>query len=177
MGKLSLNGHQHNNKLLNNTKTSFVLHRYFYYLIFISPLRLRWMHQTMPLAYWSLNQVTQSHFFLRILVTLLEGTRRMKKNYMPFFTLKQWRHYILGKETVIFTDHKPLRFAQSQLKLKITRQLKWINYLQQFQLVIKYQKKNPMLHSIVSTDHPLLYCLQWWVCRVTIPLLVHNCIL
>jgi hypothetical protein len=29
----------------------------------------------------------------------------------------QWRHYILGKETVIHTDHKPLQFMQTQGKL------------------------------------------------------------
>ena len=54
--------------------------------------------------------------------------------------LKQWRHHILGRETVILTNHKPLEFAPTQMHLKITQKLKWINYLQQFQLVIKYQK-------------------------------------
>ena len=54
--------------------------------------------------------------------------------------LKQWRHYSLGKEMFILTDHKPLRFAPTHSKLQTTRQLKWINYLQQFQLVIKYRK-------------------------------------
>ena len=54
--------------------------------------------------------------------------------------LKQWRHYILGKETVILTNHNPLQLSPSQLKLQTTRQIKWINYLQKFQLGIKYQK-------------------------------------
>ena len=54
--------------------------------------------------------------------------------------LKQWRHYILSKEMVILTDHKPLQFALSQLKLQKTQKIKWINYLQQFKLVIKYRK-------------------------------------
>ena len=55
-------------------------------------------------------------------------------------SLKKWRHYILGKEMVILTNHKPLQFALSETKLQQTRKLKWINYLQQFQLVIKNQK-------------------------------------
>jgi hypothetical protein len=29
----------------------------------------------------------------------------------------QWRHYIMGKDTVIHTDHKPLQFMQTQGKL------------------------------------------------------------
>ena len=63
-----------------------------------------------------------------------------KELYAIVQGLKQWRHYILDKETFIFTDHKPLQFALSQLKLPTTQKLKWINYLQQFQLVIKYRK-------------------------------------
>jgi hypothetical protein len=33
----------------------------------------------------------------------------------------QWRHYILGKETVIHTNHKPLQFMQTQGKLQNDR--------------------------------------------------------
>ena len=28
--------------------------------------------------------------------------------------IKKWKHYILGKEMVILTDHNPLQFAPSQ---------------------------------------------------------------
>ena len=52
-------------------------------LICIIPLRLRWMHHTMPSAHWSLSQVTQSRFIPRLSATPSEGTWRMKKNYMP----------------------------------------------------------------------------------------------
>ena len=55
-----------------------------------------------------------------------------KELYAIVQDLKQWRHYILGKEMVILTSHKPLQFAPSQLKLQTTEQIKWINYLQQF---------------------------------------------
>ena len=44
--------------------------------------------------------------------------------------LKQWRHYILGKEMIILTDHKPLQFALTHLKLQTTQKINWINYLQ-----------------------------------------------
>jgi hypothetical protein len=57
----------------------------------------------------------------------------------------QWRHYILGKETVIHTDHKPLQFMQTQGKLQNDRHQKWSTYLQQFHLNIKYK--------IGSTNH------------------------
>jgi hypothetical protein len=32
--------------------------------------------------------------------------------------LKQWCHYILGKETIFHTDHHPLIFIKSQSKMK-----------------------------------------------------------
>ena len=63
-----------------------------------------------------------------------------KELYRIVQDLKQSRHYILGRKMVILTDHKPFQFAPSQSKVHTTRQLKWINYLQQFQLVIKYRK-------------------------------------
>ena len=44
-----------------------------------------------------------------------------KKLYAIVQALKQWRHYILGKEIVILTDHKPLQFASSQLNLQTTQ--------------------------------------------------------
>jgi hypothetical protein len=32
--------------------------------------------------------------------------------------LKQWRHYILGKKTILHTDHQPLKFINSQSKMQ-----------------------------------------------------------
>jgi hypothetical protein len=52
---------------------------------------------------------------------------------------RQWRHYILGKETVIHTDHKTLKFMQTQGKLQNHHHQKWSTYLQQFHLNIKYK--------------------------------------
>ena len=68
-------------------KKIFVLHLYLCYLICIIPLRLRWMHQTMPSTEWSLSHVTQPCFILKPSTTLLEGIRSMKKNYMPLWKL------------------------------------------------------------------------------------------
>jgi hypothetical protein len=40
-----------------------------------------------------------------------------KEMYSIMQACRQWRHYILGRETVIHTDHKPLQFMQTQGKL------------------------------------------------------------
>jgi hypothetical protein len=62
-----------------------------------------------------------------------------KEMYSIVQACHQWRHYILGKETVIHTDHKPLQFMQTQGKLQNDRHQKWSTYLQQFHLNIKYK--------------------------------------
>jgi hypothetical protein len=62
-----------------------------------------------------------------------------KEMYSIVKAYRQWRHYILGKETVIHTDHKPLQFMQTQGKLQNDHHQKWSTYLQQFHLNIKYK--------------------------------------
>jgi hypothetical protein len=40
-----------------------------------------------------------------------------KELYALVQSVKKWKHYLLGKETVIHTDHQPLEYLQSQTKL------------------------------------------------------------
>ena len=35
--------------------------------------------------------------------------------------VKKWKHYLMGKETIIHTDHQPLQYLQSQSKLQQSR--------------------------------------------------------
>jgi hypothetical protein len=41
----------------------------------------------------------------------------------------QWKHYILGKEMIIHTNHKPLQFIQTHEKLQNELHQKWSTYL------------------------------------------------
>eukprot|EP01018_Ginkgo_biloba_P007942 Gb_36846 [translate_table: standard] len=63
-----------------------------------------------------------------------------KELYVMHQVAKHWRSYIVGKETVIHINHKPLQFLQTQTKLQQARHAKWMLYLQQFNLVVKYKK-------------------------------------
>jgi hypothetical protein len=65
-----------------------------------------------------------------------------KEMYSIVQACRQWRHYILGKEIVIHTDHKPLQFIQTQGKLQNDHHQKWSTYLQQFHLNIKYKTRS-----------------------------------
>ena len=63
-----------------------------------------------------------------------------KELYALVQSVKKWKHYLLGKETIIHTYHQPLQYLQEQTKLQQYRHYKWMVFLQQFHLVIKYKK-------------------------------------
>jgi hypothetical protein len=63
-----------------------------------------------------------------------------KDLYALVQSVKKWKHYLLGKETIIHTYHQPLQYLQAQTKLQQSRHYRWMGFLQQFHLVIKYKK-------------------------------------
>jgi hypothetical protein len=63
-----------------------------------------------------------------------------KELYALVQSVKKWNHYLLGKETIIHTDHQPLQYLQAQTKLQQSRHYRWMGFLQQFHLLIKYKK-------------------------------------
>ena len=59
-----------------------------------------------------------------------------KELYALVQSVKKWKHYLMGKETIIHIDHQPLQYLQSQTKLQQLRHFRWMGFLQQFHLVI-----------------------------------------
>jgi hypothetical protein len=76
--------------------------------------------------------------------TLSDVVRRYptyeKEMYSIVQECQQWKHYILGKETIIHIDQRPLEFMLTQGKLQNDQHHKWSMYLQKFHLNIKYKK-------------------------------------
>jgi hypothetical protein len=62
-----------------------------------------------------------------------------KEMYSIVQAYRQWKHYILGKETIIHTYHKPLQFIQTQGKLHNDLHHKWSTYMHHFHINIKYK--------------------------------------
>jgi hypothetical protein len=54
--------------------------------------------------------------------------------------VKKWKNYLLGKETIIHTNHEPLQYLQAQTKLQQSRHYRWMGFILQLHLVIKYKK-------------------------------------
>lgn len=55
------------------------------------------------------------------------------------FGFQKFENYLLGHETVVYTDHKALSFLK-QSRLKHPRLTRWALYLQQFKIEIRYIK-------------------------------------
>ena len=53
------------------------------------------------------------------------------------FTIKIWRHYLLGERFILYTDHKSLKYLFSQKELNL-RQQRWLEFLASYELDINY---------------------------------------
>jgi hypothetical protein len=71
-------------------------------------------------------------------------------------SVKKWKHYLLGKETIIHTNHQPLQYLQGQSKLQQARHYKWMGFLQQFHLVIKYKKGTSNMVADMLSRPPIV---------------------
>jgi hypothetical protein len=78
-----------------------------------------------------------------------------KELYELVQSVKKWKHYLLGKEKIIYIDHQPLQYLQAQTKLQQSRHYRWMGFLQQFHLVIKY-KKGTSNKVVYMLSRPLL---------------------
>lgn len=52
--------------------------------------------------------------------------------------LRFWRHYLIHKEFVLYSDHEALHFLSAQKKLN-SRHAKWVSFLQEYTFVIKHK--------------------------------------
>jgi hypothetical protein len=99
--------------------------------------------------------------------TLLDTIRKYITYDMEMYSIVQaccqWKYYILGKETIIHTDHKPLQFIHTWGKLQNDRHQKWSTYLHQFHLNFKYKTgstnhvteclSRPTVSSLINVLH------------------------
>jgi len=61
-----------------------------------------------------------------------------KEFYAIVRALDHWRHYLLGVEFILYSDHEAFKFIQGQHKLN-PRHAKWVEYLQSFHFMIHHK--------------------------------------
>ena len=87
MGKLSSNGHRHNNKILSISKKNIYIAPIFVLCNFQQHFEIETDASDYALGAVITQSGHQSPFILKLSMTLLEGTRRMKRNCIPFWKL------------------------------------------------------------------------------------------
>ena len=83
--------------------------------------------------------------------------RKHEKNYPTHdlelaavvHALKIWRHYLIGKRTEIYTDHKSLKYIFTQPDLNL-RQRRWLEFIKDYDIGINYHpgKANVLAYAL-----------------------------
>jgi hypothetical protein len=60
-----------------------------------------------------------------------------KELYAIIHALNKWRHYLIPKDFVLYSDNHALQFVTQQEKLN-QRHVKWVEYMQKFTFVTKH---------------------------------------
>lgn len=80
---------------------------------------------------------------------------RQKELLLIVFAVKKFRHYILGYETVVYTDHQSLEslFA-SNTRPESERIIRWLVSLQEVQLKVRYRDgdANVLAHCFIISS-------------------------
>ncbi|XP_048133303.1 disease resistance protein L6-like [Rhodamnia argentea] len=86
-----------------------------------------------------------------------------KEFYAKVRSLEHWRHYLISKEFILYSDHEALKYIYGQHKLNV-RHAKWVEFLRVFSFSIKHKeivKLHEVPKSITSNrDVKFIECLS-----------------
>ena len=69
--------------------------------------------------------------------------------YAVIKSLRYWRHYLLPKEFVLFSDHDDLKHLHDHKKVS-DRHARWIEYMQDYVFVIRHKGKDNVIENALS---------------------------
>jgi hypothetical protein len=78
-----------------------------------------------------------AYFSEKLNETKMKYSTYDKEFYAVLQSLKKWRHYLVPKEFVLYSDNLALQFISRQEKLN-QKHAKWVEYMQNFTFVIKH---------------------------------------
>ncbi|RDX83365.1 Tf2-6, partial [Mucuna pruriens] len=87
-------------------------------------------------------------------------SEKLKELYALVRALKNWQHYLLTKEFVIYSDHEALKRLRGQGMLN-KRHAKWVEFLKQFPYMFKHkQGKMNVVVDVLSRRYALISMLE-----------------
>jgi hypothetical protein len=99
----------------------------------------------------------------KVIAYLSRQLRPHELNYPPHdlelaaivHALKTWRHYLMGNQCEIYTNHKSLKYIFSQKELNM-RQRRWIELIKDYDLGIHYHpgKANVVADALTGNHVP-----------------------
>lgn len=79
--------------------------------------------------------------------------------------LQYWRHYLIPKEFVLYSEHEASKYLDGQRKLSV-RHAKWISQLQEFHFTLHYMSgSSNRVADALSRKHALVASMQIDVMR------------
>ncbi|XP_019435948.1 PREDICTED: uncharacterized protein LOC109342414 [Lupinus angustifolius] len=101
-----------------------------------------------------------SYFSEKLSGAALNYSTYDKELYALVRALQTWKHYLLLKEFVIYSDHESLIYLKGQGKLN-KMHARWVEFLEQFPYVVKHKKdKANMVADALSRRNTLLSTLE-----------------
>ncbi|WVZ81092.1 hypothetical protein U9M48_028511 [Paspalum notatum var. saurae] len=96
------------------------------------------------------------------------------------YTLKKWRHYLLGNTCLDYTDHKSLKYIFTQPELNM-RQRRWLELIKDYDLEVHYHpgKANVVADALSRKAHcnfiearPTVRVLCWEIGEIEMPMVL-----
>jgi hypothetical protein len=90
-----------------------------------------------------------AYFSEKLNETKLKYSTYDKEFYAVIQVLNKWRHYLVPKEFVLYSDNHALQFITRQDKLN-QKHAKWVEYMQNFAFVINHisETANKVVHTL-----------------------------
>src|SRR3954464_4195123 len=92
---------------------------------------------------------------------LSKATNRSERNYGPtqleclavVWSIKKLRHYLIGRHFEVIMDHAALKYLMNT-KNHVGRMARWVAYLQEYDMEIKYRKESSTRMQMLYQEYP-----------------------
>ena len=73
-----------------------------------------------------------------------------KEFYVVMMPLKNWEHYLIAKDFILYTDHQALKYLSTHKKIESNMHVMWLAYIEKFpyKIVHKSGRQNRVMDAL-----------------------------